>query len=160
MPVRVLNLSESGATTSDVMRDQVTRIPHGDARLVLMSVGVNDLTRSLHPAEFGRRFEAIIAAIRTRTTAPIVVSNLPDVSLARAVWPELRPALAARVDAYNAVVERVSRDHGLALFDICALTRKQLPSHPEYLSADGFHPSDRGYEAWAEGLWDVVQRVL
>ena len=64
------------------------------------------------------------------------------------------------MDSYNAVIARVAHQNDLQVFDACAMTRKQLPSHPEYLSADGFHPSDQGYQAWADGLWTVVQRVL
>jgi lysophospholipase L1-like esterase len=157
---RLVNLSESGATTSDVLHDQVTRVTGGQTGLVVLGVGVNDLTRNVSPEVFAQEFQTLIAAVRARTSAPIVVSNLPDVSLARAVWPDVRPALAARVDSYNGVIARVAAQNGLEVYDLCAMTRAQLPRHPEYLSPDGFHPSDQGYEAWAEGLWQVVQRVL
>lgn len=158
---RLENLSESGATTADVLRDQVPRIKDGMGDdLVVVGIGANDLTQGLEARQFGQRFEALAAGIRARTQAAVVVSNVPDVSLAAAVLPEWRPALAARVDAYNAVISRVSRERGLLVFDLCALTRQQLPHHPEYLSPDGYHPSDRGYQAWAEGLWQVVRRAL
>jgi lysophospholipase L1-like esterase len=157
---RLVNLAESGATTSDLLRGQLSRVSAGARGLVVVSVGVNDLTRNLPPQAFARQFEALIVGIRARTSAPVVLSNLPDISLARAVWPELRPAVAARVDAYNRAIERIARQHGLAVFDVCAMTRQELPRHPEYLSADGFHPSDQGHQAWADGLWQVVQRIL
>jgi acyl-CoA thioesterase-1 len=157
---RLLNLAESGATTADVLRDQVRGVAKGQTGLVLVGVGANDLTSNVSLELFAQRFEAIIAGIRARTDAPIVVSNLPDISLASAVWPELRPTLAARVDAFNSVIARVARRHDLPVFDVCAMTRRSLPGHPEYLSADGFHPSDQGYEAWADGLWQIVQRLL
>jgi acyl-CoA thioesterase-1 len=157
---RLVNLAESGATTIDVLHDQVVGVPKGQAGLVVLGVGANDLTENVSSEVFGRRFEAIISGIRARTQAPIVVSNLPDISLATAVWPALRPVLAARVDAYNAVIARLARRYDLPVYDLCAMTRRTLPDHPEYLSADGFHPSDKGYEAWADGLWQVVQRIL
>lgn len=156
---RLLNLGQSGATTDDVLSHQVSRIAPGTG-LVLLGVGVNDLTRNVSPEQFQRKLESIITRIRARTDAPIVVSNLPDISLARAVWPELRPQLASRVDAYNIAIARVSRTQRLTVFDACAMTRQELPAHPEYVSSDGFHPSDRGYEVWADGLWEVVQSLL
>jgi lysophospholipase L1-like esterase len=112
------------------------------------------------PDQFARRFEGLVAAIRARTQAAVVVSNVPDVSLSRAVWPALRAQVAARVDAYNRVIATVARRHELRVFDLCRMTRERLPSHPEYLSADGYHPSDLGYQAWADGLWQVVQAAL
>jgi acyl-CoA thioesterase-1 len=157
---RLDNLSESGATTSDVLHDEVGRIERGTHGLVLIGIGANDLTSGTAPDVFGRRFEEIVAGVRARTDAPIVVCNVPDVSLAKAILPAWRIPLAARVDAYNAVIAKVARERNLVVFDLCALTRRTLPTHPEYLSADGFHPSDRGYEAWAVGLWQVVRRVL
>jgi acyl-CoA thioesterase-1 len=157
---RLENLSESGATTSDVLRDQVDRIERGAHGLVLIGIGANDLTSGIAPEVFGKRFEAIVTRVRARTDAPIVVSNVPDVSLAKAIQPDWRAPLAARVDAFNALIARLARERSLVVFDLCALTRQTLPAHPEYLSYDGFHPSDRGYEAWAAGLWQVVRRVL
>ena len=157
--LRLVNLGQSGATTGEVLTGQVPRMAPGPIGLVVVGVGVNDLTRGVPPEIFAQRFEAVISAVRERTAAPIVVSNLPDVSLARAVWPDLRPALAARVDGYNAAIARVADKHGLSLFDTCAMTRQELPTHPEYLSGDGFHPSDQGYQAWGDGLWRIVRRL-
>lgn len=154
------NLSTSGATTRDVLGRQVPQIPEGASGLVMLGVGTNDLMRHVPPAEFARRFEAVLAGIRARTAAAIVVSNVPDVSLTPAIWSAVRPAVAARVDAYNEIIADLARSHGALVFDLCRMTREQLPAHPEYLSADGYHPSDLGYEAWAEGLWRVVRPIL
>jgi lysophospholipase L1-like esterase len=143
-----------------VLQRQVPRVNGGAAGLVLLGVGVNDLLHGVPPEVFAQRFEAILVGLRARTPAVIVVSNLPDVSLTPAVWPQLRPALAARVDVYNALIAEAARRHRLQVFDACAMTRRALPGHPEYLSRDGFHPSDEGYDAWAAGLWQVVRRVL
>jgi acyl-CoA thioesterase I len=157
---RLENFSESGATTSDVLHDEVGRIARGAHGLVLIGIGANDLTSGTAPEVFRRQFEAVVAGVRARTDAPIVVSNVPDVSLAKAIQPAWRAPLTARVDAYNAVIAKVAHERNLVVFDLCALTRQTLPAHPEYLSGDGYHPSDRGYEAWAAGLWQVVRRVL
>lgn len=157
---RLANLSASGATTRDVLERQLPRLGAGGPGLVVLGVGANDLTDNLPPPVFARHFEAVISGIRARTRAAIVVSNVPDMSLAPVIWPAVRPAIAARVDAYNDVIAAVARKHDLHVFDLCRLTREQLPDHPEYFSTDGYHPSDLGYEVWAEGLWRVVRRVL
>lgn len=157
---RLVNLAESGATTEDLLRDQLPRVRPAAKTLVLVGIGVNDLTGGVAPDVFGRRFDVLLTALQSRLRGPIVVSNLPDVSRARAVWPALQSQLAARVDVYNAIVESVARKHGVVVYDVCVMTRRTLPAHPEYLSGDGYHPSDAGYEAWADGLWPIVKRAL
>jgi acyl-CoA thioesterase-1 len=157
---RLINLAESGATTEDLLRDQLPRVRPAVNTLVMIGVGANDLTSGVTPKVFGQRFEALLTALQTRLRGSIVVSNVPDVSQAPAVWPTLQAQLAARVDVYNAIVESVARKHAVVVYDVCAMTRRTLAAHPEYLSGDGYHPSDAGYEAWADGLWPIVKRAL
>jgi acyl-CoA thioesterase-1 len=158
--VHLMNLAESGATTADLLRDQLPRVRVKSNALVIVGIGVNDLTSGIEPEVFARRFERILGDLRSRTTGPIVVSNLPDISLASAVWPAVRGQLAAQVDAYNAVIARIAGRLGIVVYDVCAMTRRFLPSHPEYLSGDGYHPSDAGYQVWADGLWDIVRPLI
>jgi lysophospholipase L1-like esterase len=36
-----------------------------------------------------------------------------------------------------------------------------MPAHPEWIAADGYHPSDTGYAAWAEMMWrGVTARIV
>ena len=158
---RLQNLAQSGATVADVLRDQLGRIPTGASGLVLVGAGTNDLIGGVDPEAFGRRFEALLAGLRARTASPIVVSNVPDVSLApAAAWVPSRAALASRIDAFNRAIAGVARRHDAVVFDLCSFTRRELPRHPEYVSADGFHPSDRGYQAWTDEVWRVIERTL
>jgi lysophospholipase L1-like esterase len=158
---RLQNLAQSGATVADVLHDQLARIPSGTSGLVLVGVGTNDLIGGLDPDAFGQRFEALLAGLRARTGSPIVVSNVPDVSLApAAAWVPSRAALAGRIDAFNRVIAAVAHRHDAVVFDLCAFTRRELPRHPEYVSSDGFHPSDRGYQAWTNEVWRVIERAL
>jgi lysophospholipase L1-like esterase len=38
--------------------------------------------------------------------------------------------------------------------DLYALSRRQVPAHPELIAGDGYHPSDAGYAQWAQAMWD------
>jgi acyl-CoA thioesterase I len=158
--LRLVNLAESGASTADLLRDQVPQVPMKQNALVIVGVGVNDLTSGVAPEVFARRFESLLRGLRSRTSGPIVVSNLPDISLAPAVWAAARAPLAAQVDIYNGLMARIAGRLGIVVYDICAMTRRTLPSHPEYLSGDGYHPSDAGYQVWADGLWSIVRPLI
>jgi acyl-CoA thioesterase I len=157
---RLMNLAESGATTADLLRDQLPRVQADQTALIIVGIGVNDLTSGAAPELFGRRLEGILSGLRSRTARPIVVSNLPDISLAPAVWSAARGPLAAQVDVYNTLIARIAGRLGIVVYDVCAMTRRTLPSHPEYLSGDGYHPSDAGYQVWADGLWDIVRTLI
>src|SRR5215213_3100291 len=87
---RLVNLCVSGATTGDVLRAQVGRVGDAGPSLVTVGIGINDLTRQVTPEQFARNFDEIVARVRAQTDAPVVVSNLPDISHAPAVPAFLR----------------------------------------------------------------------
>ncbi len=155
------NLCRSGATTRELIDHQLPALPTAPAELVTVAVGVNDLARGTPAAVFADRLETIVQKVRRRSRGPVVLANLPDVSLAPAVPAAWREGIAAQVRAFNDVIAQAVARHGLVLFDVFAMSRTMLPAHPELISADGFHPSDAGYELWAERLWkDVVAPAL
>ncbi len=157
---KLVNLCVSGATSGDVLRSQVGRV--GDARptLVTLGIGINDVTRQVAPEQYARNLEEIVARLRAQTGAPAVVSNLPDVSHAPAVPVFLREEARRRIQEFNSRLADVAARHGLFLADSFEKSAAVIPTHPEFFSADGFHPSDEGYEFWAFEMWPVVKRAL
>jgi lysophospholipase L1-like esterase len=41
--------------------------------------------------------------------------------------------------------------------DLYQPSQAALPAHPELVSTDGYHPSDVGYERWAELMWVAIE---
>jgi acyl-CoA thioesterase I len=101
-----------------------------------------------------------VRGLRARTAAPIVVTNLPDVSLAPIVPVYVRPLVAYRVRAYNQIIADIVTRHRLTLVDAYTPSRRELPEHPEFFSDDGFHPSDAGYRFWAAIMWPGLRASL
>ncbi len=157
---RLLNLCGSGATTARVLSQQVPRVPRDGRGVVTLGVGVNDLHRRVPVDQFGERLEAIVRGVRERTPAPIVVTNLPDVSLAPIVPAYLRPLVAYQVRAYNEVIAKIAARYRLILVDAYTPSQRALPEHPEFFSDDGFHPSDAGYRFWAGVIWPELRATL
>jgi len=157
---RLVNLCVSGATTGDLLRAQVGRV--GDARpaLVTVGIGINDLTRQATPEQFAHNIGEIVTRLRAQTDAPVVVSNLPDVSHAPAVPAFLRGAARRRLILYNERIAGAAARHGLHLADSFEKSAAVIPTHPEFFSPDGFHPSDEGYEFWAFEMWPTVKQAL
>ncbi len=157
---RLVNLCVSGAATSDVLRSQVGRVGGARATLVTLCIGINDVTRQVSPEQFARNFEEIVARLRAQTAAPVVVSNLPDVSHAPSVPDFMRAAARLRISEFNALIAEAAARHALLLADTFEKSAAVIPAHPEFFCPDGFHPSDEGYEFWAFEMWPVVKRAL
>ncbi|HEX7314072.1 MAG TPA: SGNH/GDSL hydrolase family protein [Pyrinomonadaceae bacterium] len=157
---RLVNLCVSGATTGDVLRGQVGRVGGAGPTLVTLGIGINDLTRQATPEQFGHNFEEILARLREQTEAPVVVSNLPDISHAPAVPAFLREEAQRRLLLFNERIADGAARHRMHLADSHTKSAEVIPTHPEFFSPDGFHPSDEGYEFWAFEMWPTVKHAL
>ena len=157
---RLVNLCASGATTADVLRSQVGRVAEARPTLVTIGIGINDVTRQVPVEQFARNFEEIVARLRAQTDAPVVVSNLPDVSHAPAVPAFLREEARRRILLYNSRIAEAASRHRLPLADSFEKSAAVIPTHPEFFSPDGFHPSEEGYEFWAFEMWPTVKKAL
>ncbi len=157
---RLVNLCVSGATTADVLRAQVGRVGAARPTLVTLGIGINDVTRQVSAEQFARNLEDIVARLRAQTKAPVVVSNLPDVSHAPVVPAFLREEARRRIQQFNSRIAEAAVRHDLFLADSFEKSAAVIPTHPEFFSTDGFHPSEEGYEFWAFEMWPTVKRAL
>ena len=153
---RLTNLCVSGATTENVIGGQLDRAIAAKPTLLTLGIGINDIGHGFSPDQFGRNFEQIVSRLSTETDAPLVVTNIPDISSAPTIPLVMRPEIARVITLYNARIAETAKRHGATVVDAYATTHELLPSHPEYFSGDGFHPSDAGYEVWAEQMWPAV----
>jgi lysophospholipase L1-like esterase len=64
------------------------------------------------------------------------------------------------IAAFNQRLEAIAAHYDVTVFDVQEITHEQLPAHPEFFSSDGFHPSDAGYELWADEMWPVMKRTI
>ena len=154
------NLCISGATTEDVMKGQLQDAVAKSPDLVTVGIGINDIGHGLTLEQFSKNFEEILTTLKEKTHAQIVVTNLPDVSSAPRIPSVMRSTYQGQIDQFCQRLEEIAKRHGVTVFDVYSLTKDELPSHPEYFSNDGFHPSDEGYELWATQMWPTVAKVI
>jgi lysophospholipase L1-like esterase len=157
---KLTNLCVSGATTSDVLRDQLERGVSVNPNLITLGIGINDIGHGVSLERFSQNYDEILGTLRSKTTATIVVTNIPEISSAPRIPLGIRSQYQQLIVQYNKKLEEVASRHGVTVFDVYTITHEQLPAHPEYFSADEFHPSDQGYELWAETMWPTIARVI
>ena len=157
---KLTNRCISGATTSDLLNEQMDGMTELDPNLVTIGIGINDIGHGVSISTFERNYDLILSRLRATTKAVIVVTNIPEISTAPRIPEIMRSQYQQVIVQYNQKLEEVAARHGVTVFDVYTITREELPKHPEYFSADGFHPSDEGYELWAETMWPTISRVL
>lgn len=157
---KLSNLCVSGATTADVLRGQLERGVAAGPDLVTLGIGINDIGHGLTLEQFSKNYEQILSTLREKTHAQIVVTNIPDISSAPRIPGPMRSEYQQQIIQFGRRLEEIAVRHGVTVFDIYAVTTKELASHPEYFSSDGFHPSDAGYEMWAQSMWPTLAKVI
>jgi lysophospholipase L1-like esterase len=157
---RLHNLCVSGATTEDVLRGQLEAAIKTRPTLVTLGIGINDIGHGITIERFERNYEEIVKRLKAETSARIVVTNMPDISFAPVVPLGAREETRRRINLFNEKLEAIARRYQLLVVDTYSETHRAIPSHPEFFSADGFHPSAEGYEYWAEAMWPTVKTAI
>lgn len=164
VPVGLLNLAASGATTADVASTQLRRLGTRAPELVTVGIGTNDAWRLVPEQAFSQWIRQIADTLE-RLGAPVVVCNLADLGLSPAAhaaqaWVGVGPAqITARIRDLNRHLDALAARPGFTVVDLFGESREELPKHPEYFSPDGFHPSAAGYDHWAELCWPAVWKT-
>lgn len=126
------------------------------ADVVLVVLGVNDVTAQRSPAAFAQHYAALLQAVAQATGAQVLLANaLPPMQHMQALpWP-LRPYLGLCARALDAALQKLcSQGQGAhylpapATFAACST------------AADGFHPGADAYRVWAQAAACSMAQAL
>jgi lysophospholipase L1-like esterase len=171
------NFGIPGATTAQALHDEVPAAVAVHPTVVTVWLNVNDLISGVAAPAYEAQLRQVLHALRGGGQARVLVANTPDLAQLpayRACFPNapaggpaclipdaLLPspqAVAAVVAAYNAAITEAVNLEGATLVDL-HLNGTQIIQHPEWISADGFHPSGQGYAVIAKLFEDAYRRV-
>jgi lysophospholipase L1-like esterase len=171
------NFGIPGATTAQALHDEVPAALAVHPTVVTVWLNVNDLIRGVSAADYGAQLRQLLHSVRGGGRTRVLVANTPDLGQLpayRACLPNapaggpaclipdgLVPTpqvIAAVVDAYNTAISRAAKQEGATLVDL-HLNGAQISQHPEWVSADGFHPSEQGYAVIAKLFEDAYRRA-
>ena len=154
------NVCVSGAETEDVLRSQIRPALAAKPTLLTLGIGINDVGHGVTVETFSGNYEEIITRLKAELDAPIIITNIPDISLAPAIPASMRDDVRRRVNLFNQRIKEIAERHGLTVVDAYTATHDIITSTPDFFSDDGFHPSDTGYERWAETMWPTVKTAI
>jgi acyl-CoA thioesterase-1 len=149
-PWRVVNWSRSGATSADVLADQLPRLDSLDRApdLVTIGTGTNDLMRYPLP-----RVRSLFRELIDRAPESTVVLDVP-VPYAR--WWGLGPVTAPLVVRLNTFIRAESARRGLP---VAAVSTHFTRPWQGRFGPDDFHPNQDGYRLWAEAVLAAARFV-
>jgi acyl-CoA thioesterase I len=161
------NFGLPGETTSAALKDELPAALAVRPTVATIWFNVDDIAAGVGVADYESRLEQLVGPLRRAGATQVLIANTPRVERLPAYLacrpnapPGVKCALgdvslpppeqiAALVDAYNAAIARVAARHGATVIDLAAQTAATLDQHPDYLSADGLHPSAKGAAAIA-----------
>lgn len=153
------NVGMSGAVIRDVFTSQVKRAVAAQPTLVTIGIGTNDVWRGTSLEEFRDDLERITRRLKP-TGASLVVVNVPDMALAPVARLVPSHLYEGRIEPFNEAISSVARAHGMHVVDLYSASRVFIPQRPDFFSFDGFHPSDVGYEQWADLMLPTVRSLV
>lgn len=120
----------------------------GRADLIVIALGVNDAKGVTSRKNWRRDVSGIIRDIRRHTQAPILLAGLPPVHKFSALPRPLSSVLGARARLLDRDLVNIGRQWKSVFHMPIAGSDLDIRN----LAIDGFHPSEQGYDLWAESL--------
>ena len=139
--------------------------PQGPFDVVTLLVGVNDQYRGGTAEAYRPAFRALLAravGFAAGDARRVVVLAIPDwgvtpFALTEAAGRRDRGAVAAEIDAFNAVARDETEAAGARWVDVSGVSRRYGASET---AADGLHPSGALYARWAALARPAVRAAL
>ncbi|CAF0990103.1 unnamed protein product [Adineta steineri] len=154
---QTMNLGRSGSTLRDAMKEQLPKVLDQNPNIITIWLAVNDFNQQIFNPSILTNYKSdlnkMLSQLRTKLTKDtrILVGNIPDLSQVNiyASFGIPKELLSVRVKEWNDAINDIVQKNQCELVDLFAYW-KELASHPEYISFDGFHPSSDGYTRLAE----------
>lgn len=156
--VVLYNLGVSGKRINYIESTELPTAIAVQPHVITIWAGPNDLIHGVDAATFEQSLATVLMQLRQSTSAVIVLANIPDLTLLPRFLIDPDPDVTVdRVSAFNLTIARQASVHTVPLVDLYA---GGYASNWEYVSLDGFHPSNEGHAKIAELYLEVLLKAL
>ncbi|MGL6290803.1 MAG: SGNH/GDSL hydrolase family protein [Silanimonas sp.] len=146
--VRWRALGRTGACARELGETLLPEMPRGPWDLVLVSVGVNDVSGLTRSAEFHARLSALVDGLRARAPqATVLLCGLPRMQHFPLLPQPLRFAAGLRAETLDALAADVAAQRERVLHE----PTTYVPRNDEF-APDGYHATSATQGAWAAVL--------
>lgn len=155
-------VARTGWTTDELQRAMSQQTLNTRYDLVSLLIGVNNQYRGYPISQFREEFAALLnEAIRLagNSKGRVLVLSIPDYGVTPFGQSHNPEKIAREIDAYNAICEEISRQNGVAFFNITEISR-QATEDPELIAFDRLHPSGKMYGQWVELIYPWAKDIF
>lgn len=155
--IHLINLGIPGVTVHDVLHLELPIALDAHPDLVTIWLGVNDIVANVPASSYASDLNTLLARLRANSPhARIAIANIPDLTLLPYFAGYDPGALTQQIQAYNAIIVAAAQKYQAILVDLTQ-QNYNLQQHPEYISNDGLHPTDIGYQQLAKVFYQALQ---
>lgn len=157
----VANPSVTGWTSAQLIEHELPVLEASDATFATILIGVNDWVQGVPESDFRRNLVTILARIHATLPDPrkVLVLTIPDFSVTPDGPTYARGRdISAGIAALNDISAEMAHARGFPLVDLFPLSRELTA--PEFIAADGLHPSAAAYGRWEELIFPVALEML
>ena len=158
---KFVRLGIGGAKLADTISQSLPQALAANPTLVTDWNVVNDLNdylaNKLTLDTYKAELDNFLSQLVSKTTAPIFVGNVPDLT-ALPIYARLgfgAAALQAAQQQFNAIISTIAAKYSTRVH-IVDLSGWDLKNHPEWIAQDGFHPSTKGYVQLAQLFYQAI----
>jgi lysophospholipase L1-like esterase len=150
-----------GVSGSIALQARTAQLPGAIAQrptVVSIWLAVNDMNATIEPASYASDLGAIVDGLVKGTEAKIFVGNVPDLRPVPAYADADKVALFRLISAYNAAIASIVAMYPGRVFAVDLFTGSADLVSTITVSADGFHPSDAGYQLIADRFIETMKK--
>ena len=152
-------IARTGWTTDELQTALTTSDINDPYDWVSLLIGVNNQYRGRPVSTYLPEFRALLEqAIQWAGNRPerVFVVSIPDWGAMPFAEGRDRQQIAQQIDDYNRAAQQLTERLNVHWVDITPLSR-QVDQHPEWVAADGLHPSGAQYTAWVTSIFPWIQ---
>jgi len=145
--------ARSGITLYDALDTELPQAIAYQPTLVTVWLVVNDALRGVPVPVYQKELKTLLDGLTAKTGARIVLLHAPDISylLHPTAAEQTRREMRAVAARWNGMIAATAAPYGsrVLIVDLFGPSQK-TPPQPDWISADGFHPSAAGYQQIAD----------
>ncbi|MBT8100069.1 MAG: SGNH/GDSL hydrolase family protein [Gammaproteobacteria bacterium] len=145
----------TGATCEQVLQRLDDAEASSDLDFLVLSVGVNDVTALTTIPAWRRSLRKLLQRLNTLYQRPtVVLCGLPPFRMFPSLPQPLRSSMQLRAYSIDEASQQV-----VAEFENVHFAPMVFEPSPEKFAADGYHPSEAGYDEYGRAMGALLARV-
>lgn len=152
--IELKTFSYPGARTTDLIRDLLGPAIAARPDIITVLIGINDIHGRVGKEEFRNNYEYILGRLTKETSARIYVVSIPQTGTNESMLPPFKYYFEMQTQSYNQIVRSLAEKYGVSFIDLTEITLAESRNNDGYYSRDLFHPSAKGYNIWAQTIYD------